>query len=110
MIGSILVAVAWFGIGFFVGAAWRDRRALRREKDLQSRIEALKLVNQSNRQELASMHQHNGHGQAVQKCLRLAEDYQMKIEAGYPGTADWSFNRGVRHGAQAAVIFLRGWL
>ena len=106
-----------FVIGFFIaffsfmaGAALRDHQAARVEKDLRSRIEALKLVNQSNRQELLSMHRNNGAGVAVRKMLEQAGDYSAKIEAGYPGTNDWHFNRGVRHGLNSAVIFLRGWL
>lgn len=110
MIGEIIGVIVLLVLGFLAGAFWRDRRALRTEKELRSRIEALKLVAQAARQELASWGKHNGIGAAVKKTLQAAEDYQVRIEAGYPGTADWSFNRGARHGLQAAVIFMRGWL
>lgn len=109
MIDYILLVI-WGAALFLVGAFWQGRKAARVERDLKSRIVALKLVNQSNRQELESLLQLNGLGQAVEKTFQAADHYQMKIEAGYPGTADWSFNRGVRHGLQSAVIFMRGWL
>lgn len=119
MIGLMVLAVIWCLVGFGIGAIWRDRRALRTERELWSRVEALRIVARNERQQYMSLHRYNQTlrervdvvlDPCIDKTLKAADEYQTKIEAGYPGTQDWAFNRGVRHGLQSAVIFMRGWL
>lgn len=110
MIVTVMIVVICFLLGCAAGAVWRDGRAIRTERELESRIKALTLVGQASRQELSSMYQHNGLGRVCQKILRSADEYTTKIEASRQGTFDYGFNRGVRHGLRSAVILIRGWL
>lgn len=97
-------------IGFAGGAVWRDGRALRVERELKGSLSALKLVNQSYRQEISGLRSNNGDAEAVKKILKTAEDYQDKLSVCPPGDRDWYWLRGVRHGLNASVVLIRGWL
>lgn len=94
----------------FFGLWWGDRRGERVERDLKQRIAALKLVVQAGRQELLMERQNGWDAVVLEKLLKTLEDYQLKLGLYKPGDRDWYFNRGVRHGLNAAVIFIRGWL
>ncbi|MCJ7485283.1 MAG: hypothetical protein MUQ25_03830 [Candidatus Aminicenantes bacterium] len=105
------LVIVGYGFGcWFLGAAWRDRRAARMEKDLKSRIEAQRILMQSYQQENARLRRVGAPVGALRAIEETTNLYRHRLIDSEPGTKEKEFNRGAIHGLNAALLELRGWL